>query len=187
MRLSKKPEAKTAGQKRSEAWFVPRPERFWPTTQASGFAASRNRLGYWDRLLVFPLGAMCTAAACHPCAPGPSRHSPATPGSSKTEPVENAVSIYQDTAFNRSRCVTEKELCPFIKTYPLIAPAARETVSCGGKTYVYLSRHRLLSPKLRAGQAGDSIRRETAFGLHNLGSDGRFRGGNGEKVAVCAV
>ena len=50
MRLSEKPEAKTAGQKRSEAWFVPRPERFWPTTQASGFAASRNRLGYWDRL-----------------------------------------------------------------------------------------------------------------------------------------
>ena len=52
MRLSEKPEAKTAGQKRSEAWFVPRPERFWPTTQASGFAASRNRLGYADRLLV---------------------------------------------------------------------------------------------------------------------------------------
>jgi len=52
MRLSEKPEAKTAGQKRSEAWFVPRPERFWPTTQASGFAASRNRLGYWDRLLM---------------------------------------------------------------------------------------------------------------------------------------
>jgi hypothetical protein len=55
------------------------------------------------------------------------------------------------------------------------------------KSYVYLSRHRLLSPKMREGQPGDSIQREAAFGLHNLGSDGRFRGGNGEKVAMCAL
>ncbi len=31
---------------------------FSPTTQASGFAAGRNRAGYWDRLLIqgFDLG-----------------------------------------------------------------------------------------------------------------------------------
>ncbi len=52
MRPSEKSEAKTAGQKGSEAWFAPRRERFWPTTQASGFAAGRNRAGYLDRLLV---------------------------------------------------------------------------------------------------------------------------------------
>ncbi len=44
-------EAKAAGQKGSEAWFAPRREPFWPTTQASGFAAGRNRAGYLDRLL----------------------------------------------------------------------------------------------------------------------------------------
>ncbi|HUU17338.1 MAG TPA: hypothetical protein VMW72_09325 [Sedimentisphaerales bacterium] len=51
MRPSEKFEAKAAGQKCSEAWFSPRRERFWPTTQASGFAAGRNRAGYLDRLL----------------------------------------------------------------------------------------------------------------------------------------
>ncbi len=51
MRPSEKFEAKAAGQKGSEAWFSPRRERFWPTTQASGFAAGRNRAGYLDRLL----------------------------------------------------------------------------------------------------------------------------------------
>ncbi len=51
MRPSEKFEAKAAGQKGSEAWFSPRRERFWPTTQASGFAAGRNRTGYLDRLL----------------------------------------------------------------------------------------------------------------------------------------
>ena len=58
MRPSEKFEAKAAGQKRlaagrraSEAWFSPRRERFWPTTQASGFAAGRNRASYLDRLL----------------------------------------------------------------------------------------------------------------------------------------
>jgi len=40
---------------------------------------------------------------------------------------------------------------------------------------------------MRERQAGDSIRREAAFGLHNLGSDARFRGSNGKKVTVCAV
>jgi len=51
MRPSEKFEAKAAGQKCSEAWFSPRREHFWPTTQASGFAAGRNRAGYSDRLL----------------------------------------------------------------------------------------------------------------------------------------
>jgi hypothetical protein len=51
MRPSEKFEAKAAGQKCSEAWFSPRREHFWPTTQASGFAAGRNRTGYLDRLL----------------------------------------------------------------------------------------------------------------------------------------
>ncbi|HUU16927.1 MAG TPA: hypothetical protein VMW72_07255 [Sedimentisphaerales bacterium] len=51
MRPSEKSEAKAAGQKGSEAWFSPRRERFWPITQASGFAAGRNRAGYLDRLL----------------------------------------------------------------------------------------------------------------------------------------
>jgi len=51
MRPSEKSEAKAAGQKGSEAWFSPRREHFWPTTQASGFAAGRNRAGYLDRLL----------------------------------------------------------------------------------------------------------------------------------------
>ena len=51
MRPSEKFEAKAAGQKCSEALFTQRRERFWPTTQASGFAAGRNREGYWDRLL----------------------------------------------------------------------------------------------------------------------------------------
>jgi len=37
MRPSEKFEAKAAGQKCSEAWFSPRRERFWLTTQASGF------------------------------------------------------------------------------------------------------------------------------------------------------
>ena len=50
MRPSEKFEAKAAGQKCSEAWFSPRREHFWPTTQASGFAAGRNRAGYWDKL-----------------------------------------------------------------------------------------------------------------------------------------
>jgi len=50
MRPSEKLEAKAAGQKCSEAWFSPRREHFWPTTQASGFAAGRNRAGYSDRL-----------------------------------------------------------------------------------------------------------------------------------------
>ena len=52
MRPSEKFEAKAAGQKGSEALFTQRRERFWPTTQASGFAAGRNRAGYWDRLLI---------------------------------------------------------------------------------------------------------------------------------------
>jgi len=52
MRPSEKFEAKAAGQKCSEAWFSPRRERFWPTTQASGFAAGRNRTSYLDRLLI---------------------------------------------------------------------------------------------------------------------------------------
>ncbi len=52
MRPSEKFEAKAAGQKCSEAWFSPRRERFWPTTQASSFAAGRNRAGYSDRLLI---------------------------------------------------------------------------------------------------------------------------------------
>ena len=51
MRPSEKFEAKAAGQKCSEAWFSPRREHFWPTTQASGFAAGRNRTGYLDKLL----------------------------------------------------------------------------------------------------------------------------------------
>jgi len=51
MRPSEKFEAKAAGQKCSEAWFSPRREHFWPTTQASNFAAGRNRTGYLDRLL----------------------------------------------------------------------------------------------------------------------------------------
>jgi len=51
MRPSEKFEAKAAGQKCSEPWFSPRLERFWLTTQASGFAAGRNRAGYLDRLL----------------------------------------------------------------------------------------------------------------------------------------
>jgi len=51
MRPSEKFEAKAAGQKCSEAWFSPRREHLWPTTQASNFAAGRNRTGYLDRLL----------------------------------------------------------------------------------------------------------------------------------------
>jgi hypothetical protein len=58
MRPSEKFEAKAAGQKCSEAWFSPRREHFWPTTQASGFAAGHNRAGYLDRLLI-------PRAACH--------------------------------------------------------------------------------------------------------------------------
>ncbi len=56
MRPSEKFEAKAAGQKCSEAWFSPRRERFCPTTQASGFAAGRNRAGCLDRLLTSPAG-----------------------------------------------------------------------------------------------------------------------------------
>jgi hypothetical protein len=54
MRPSEKFEAKAAGQKGSQAWFTPRRERFWPITQASGFAAGRNRAGYLDKLLRAP-------------------------------------------------------------------------------------------------------------------------------------
>ena len=50
MRPSEKFEARAAGQKGSQAWFSSRRERFGPTTQASGFAAGRNRAGYSDRL-----------------------------------------------------------------------------------------------------------------------------------------
>ena len=50
MRPSEKFEAKAVGQKSSEAWFSSRRERFWLTTQASVFAAGRNRSGYSDRL-----------------------------------------------------------------------------------------------------------------------------------------
>ncbi|MHC4242892.1 MAG: hypothetical protein ACYS3N_04455 [Planctomycetota bacterium] len=50
MRPSEKFEAKAAGQKGSEALFTQRRERFGPTTQASGFAAGRNRTGNSDRL-----------------------------------------------------------------------------------------------------------------------------------------
>ena len=39
MRPSEKFEVKAAGQKGSEAWLSLRREHFWPTTQASGFAA----------------------------------------------------------------------------------------------------------------------------------------------------
>ncbi len=49
---SEKFEAKAAGQKGSEELFTQHRERFWPTTQASGFAARRNRAGYLDRLLI---------------------------------------------------------------------------------------------------------------------------------------
>jgi len=45
MRLSEKAEAKAAGQKCPEAWLMPRRGHFSPTTQASDFAAGRNRAG----------------------------------------------------------------------------------------------------------------------------------------------
>ncbi len=63
MRPSEKFEAKAAGQKCSEAWFSPRREHFWPTTQASGFAAGRNRTGYLDRLLT----SLAKKSGLHPC------------------------------------------------------------------------------------------------------------------------
>jgi hypothetical protein len=46
-------EAKAAGQKGSpEVVFLHVENIFSPTTQASGFAAGRNRAGYLDRLLI---------------------------------------------------------------------------------------------------------------------------------------
>ncbi|MHC4241661.1 MAG: hypothetical protein ACYS3N_14895, partial [Planctomycetota bacterium] len=47
-RPSEKFEAKATGQKGSEALFTQHRERFWPTTQASGFAAGRSRACYLD-------------------------------------------------------------------------------------------------------------------------------------------
>jgi hypothetical protein len=47
---SEKFEAMAAGQKGSQAMFIQRRERFWPTTQALGLAAGRNRAGNLGRL-----------------------------------------------------------------------------------------------------------------------------------------
>ncbi len=52
MRPSEKSEAKAAGQKGSEAWFCHVENVFAPTTQASGFAAGRNREGCLDMLFM---------------------------------------------------------------------------------------------------------------------------------------
>jgi len=52
MRPSEKFEAKAAGQKGSEAWSSHVENVFAPTTQASGFAAGRNREGYLDTLCI---------------------------------------------------------------------------------------------------------------------------------------
>jgi len=52
MRPSEKFEAKAAGQKGSEAWSSHVENVFAPTTQASGFAAGRNREGHLDTLIM---------------------------------------------------------------------------------------------------------------------------------------
>ena len=110
----------------------------------------RGRLPGFQKQLEFSVATVATAASSCRVQPPPPV-SPCQSASQKTQPTDKAVSIYQDTAFDGSRCAQPPPVGPAQPPPPLNPHSPLVKDPANRKSCVYLTRHHLLSLKIDTG------------------------------------